>query len=137
MVLTVIDLETTSVKDYPVNILEAGYIRINQDCDILGHGTLYFYKPEFNIEGATQYNGLTRSYLEQYAKDFDKNLAALYALCYRGILVGKNNIRFDDRKIVDFVTNYCKDMEPLVLSGELDIEHHYTDDFRKWYLFLW
>ena len=45
MIYNVLDIETTGFNKSIDNILEVGYIRVNNKCEILGHDTLFFYKP--------------------------------------------------------------------------------------------
>lgn len=118
MIGTVMDIETTgflkfqmgadgvSVLSDESEILEVGYINIDMNSgEILNYGTLYFYKPYFNIESdAQQVHGITRDFLKQYENDFDKNLIALNSLIQSTCLIGKNSDKFD----IPFVKAFIK-----------------------------
>ena len=127
MICTVIDIETTGFwkcdpnltnPDY-AEILEVGYIRINSDdLSILDSGTLYFYKPYFQIENkAQQAHGLTREFLQKYEKDFDLNLIKLYCLIQQTQIIGKNCDAFDIPFINAFINKHSK--------GYLDINSQF------------
>lgn len=122
MIGTVIDIETTDWLKFNTvdgvsqlsdnsEILEVGYININMDTKaILTYGTLYFYKPYFNIESpAQQTHGLTRDFLKQYEQDFEKNLIALNSLIQSTCLIGKNSDKFDIPYIKAFIKKHAGD----------------------------
>lgn len=124
MICTVIDIETTgrykislglNNPDY-AEILEVSYIRVNsEDLSILSHGSLYFYKPYFCVESqAQEVHGLTRQFLKQYEKDFDKNLIQLHALMQQTLIVGKNSDVFD----IPFIQAFLKKHS----NGKLNID---------------
>lgn len=120
MIALVVDIETTGLSRkidpktgylYDGNeILEVGYLRVDTDTRrIVGHGTLYFYKPHFPIENKAQsIHGLTREFLEQYEDDFDKNLIILNALVQNTCIIGKNSDNFDIPYIEAFIKKYSK-----------------------------
>ncbi len=122
MIGTVIDIETTgwlkfstingrSMLDDNSEILEVGYLTINMDNKkILKHGTLYFYKPYFNVESdAQKVHGLTRDFLQKYENDFERNLIALNSLIQCTCLIGKNSDRFDIPFIKAFIQKHAGD----------------------------
>ena len=119
MIKTVMDIETTGF--YKLNedkttlldsseIVEVGYIQIDDtNFDIVNYGTLYFYKPYFNLENeAAAVHGLTREFLEPYEKDFDRNLIALCSLMENCVMIGKNNRNFDLPYIQSFIKKHAK-----------------------------
>lgn len=120
MIGTVIDIETTGWLKFNTvdgvsqlsdesEILEVGYININMDTkQILTYGTLYFYKPYFNVESdAQKVHGLTREFLKQYEQDFEKNLIALNSLIQCTCLIGKNSDKFDIPFIKAFINKHA------------------------------
>lgn len=135
MLLHIVDIETTGLNRMTDDIVEVGYIRANHNLDIVGYGTLYFYKPEFNIESSAQsIHGLKRSFLQQYEGDFGKNLAALYTLIRGAAIVGKNSGRFD----VPFIREFISKHEPALYDSavpriSVDMQDEYALRFRAWY----
>lgn len=122
MIGTVIDIETTgwlkfqtvdgwSILSDESEILEVGYINVNMDTKkILTYGTLYFYKPYFNVESqAQQVHGLQREFLQQYEQDFMKNLIALNSMIQCTCLIGKNSDKFDIPFIKAFIEKHGGD----------------------------
>lgn len=120
MVGTVIDIETTGwLKFNTVNgvsqlsdeseILEVGYINVDMNNkEILNHGTLYFYKPYFNIESEAQkVHGLTRDFLQKYEQDFEKNLIALNTMLQCTCIIGKNSAKFDEPFLKAFIQKHA------------------------------
>lgn len=119
MIGTVIDIETTGYREYDVvdgwsqlsdrsEILEVGFLNINMDTrKILTHGTLYFYKPYFNVESEAQrVHGLTRDFLQKYEDQFDMNLVALNSLIQCTCVIGKNSDSFDIPFIKAFIAKH-------------------------------
>lgn len=122
MIGTIIDIETTgwlkfslvdgkSVLDDGSEILEVGYLTVNMDTkQILKNGTLYFYKPYFDVESEAQLtHGLTRDFLQKYENDFNKNLIALNSLIQSTCLIGKNSDKFDIPFIKAFIKKHAGD----------------------------
>lgn len=119
MIGTVIDIETTGYREYDVvdgwsrlsdrsEILEIGYMNINMETrKILNYGTLYFYKPYFNVESdAQKVHGLTREFLEQYEDKFDQNLVAINSMIQSTCVIGKNSDQFDIPFIKAFIEKH-------------------------------
>lgn len=116
----VLDIETTAfLKTEEKNgltiagpgsdILEVGYIMIDMDTNaFVKTGTLYFYKPTFNIENpdAQAKHKLTREFLKQYENDFNNNLNALNAMTRKAVIIGKNSDAFDIPYIKAFINKY-------------------------------
>lgn len=122
MIGTVMDIETTGwLKFGMVNgwstlsdeseIIEVGYLNINMDTKkILTHGTLYFYKPYFDIESpAQQVHGLTREFLAPHENEFTSNLIALSSMIQCTCLIGKNSDKFDIPFIKAFIEKHAGD----------------------------
>lgn len=134
MIYNVLDIETTGFNKSIDNILEVGYIRVNNKCEILGHDTLFFYKPEYQIESpAQEIHHLKRNFLEQYEKEFYKNLAVLYTLMSNGLIVGKNSDRFDIPFIQEFLRRNMGYIMPPTIAGSIDIQEEYKEIFQDWY----
>ena len=126
MIGLIIDIETTRLLTGPGldephdpktgylkddrEILEVGYIRVDDaDKKIISHGTLYFYKPYFQIENEAQsIHGLTRDFLKQYENDFERNLIILNSLIQKTLIIGKNSDRFDIPYITKFIDKHSK-----------------------------
>lgn len=119
MVGTIIDIETTGFLKFEIidgnsqlsdnsEILEVGFINIDMSTKrILTSGTLYFYKPYFNIESdAQKVHGITREFIQKYENDFEKNLIALSALMQCGCIIGKNSDKFDIPFIQAFIRKH-------------------------------
>lgn len=114
MLLTVLDIETTGLFKFDENgvlipdILEVAYAFVDTaDMLIHKHGTMYFYKPEFDVESPAQgIHHLERSFLAQYADQFEDNLIALSALMTNATILGKNVEKFDIPFIDRFIDKY-------------------------------
>lgn len=65
MLYVIGDIETTGFNTKLDNILEFGCIMIDEKLNIDRSGTLWFYKPEWKIEGTENVNGLTRKFLAE------------------------------------------------------------------------
>ena len=135
MLFTILDIETTGFNNKHDDILEVGYLIVNQDCEILRHGQFYFYQEHFKIEGSAQdVHGLTRDFLKQYEQDFTKSLARLFTLCCQAIIIGKNNRKFDMPFIDEFLKRYAYRLDEVTIKGYIDLEEFYTPIYREWYV---
>ncbi|MBQ2885891.1 MAG: 3'-5' exonuclease [Alphaproteobacteria bacterium] len=98
MIYTIFDIETTGLIEnnkFP-QVLEVGYIQIDEYLNILRGDSFYFYRPEWEIpEKALQINGLTLDLLKEHEKDYYSSLVKLWTLMERGRLIGKNSDAFD------------------------------------------
>lgn len=167
MIGTVIDIETTgylkfmtlpdgtSVLSDESEILEVGFVNVDMNtCRPLSHGTIYFYKPYFNVESdAQRVHGLTREFLQQYEDRFEESLIALNALMQSAIIIGKNSHAFDIPFIESFIKKHGgpkMDIPNLVFKANmdayergkvgydkdlssLDMQSVYKDRFKKLY----
>jgi DNA polymerase III epsilon subunit-like protein len=158
MIGTVIDIETTGFLKFDTingvsqlsdnsEILEVGYINIDMDRrEILTYGTLYFYKPYFNIESdAQRVHGLTREFLKQYEQDFEKNLIALNSMIQCTCIIGKSSNSFDIPFINAFIkkhAGYKFDIEDLSIDLNMSayergkvhyVNSYYADDMQVLY----
>lgn len=137
--ITTIDIETTGYMRCAGGpsdaMLSFGYIRHDEKFNILSADTLYFYKPEFNIEneGALKVHGLTREFLKQYENDFDKNLATVYSIMYMGNIVGKNSKAFDIPFITTFMYNQCDSLLELYNKSSVDLESELSAEFKRYW----
>lgn len=136
MVGTILDIETTGFLQFDTltgrsilsdnsEILEVGFITIDMNTiKILSYGTLYFYKPYFNIESdAQRIHGITREFLKQYENQFNKNLIALNSLIQNTCIIGKNSKRFDMPFIKAFIEKHAPDsfdIEDLTIKLNMD-----------------
>lgn len=135
MIIHAVDIETTGFSRTSDEILEVGYIRFTEYGKILGSGTFYFYKPEFNIESAAQsVHGLTREMLEPHEKDFEKNLAALYTLMDRALLITKHGKSFDVPFIQSFLAKHQAGVVAPEIRKHVDLEEMLTDEFQQYYV---
>lgn len=164
MIGLVVDIETTGFRNYDSQtglladsseILEVGYLRIDMETGgILNHGTLYFYKPYFQVESdAQKIHGLTRSFLEPYEKDFNTNLLMLNSLIQKTCIIGKNSEGFDIPFIRDFLIKHSDgvlDFQSLIMKAKikkyddswlmydplefsLDLQKIFKDEFHRLY----
>lgn len=99
---TIIDIETTGLMKFDSNgvlipdLLEFGYINVDNNLQIINSGTLYFYEPWFDIENdAQRIHGLTRQFLQEHATDNIANAAAMQAMLTNTTVIGKNSDKFD------------------------------------------
>lgn len=141
MIFTIYDLETNGRIEKDQNgfnqfpeILEVGYIQMNEKLEILRGGTLNFYRPEWKLRpDALAVNGLSKEYLQLYEKDFGNNMICMYPLFYNACIIGKNNHRFDDPILKWFITKYSYKCRPEEIRTSWDMEKICTPHFRKYY----
>lgn len=134
MIYTILDIETTGLDKYGGDeILSAGYMRINSQFEIKASGTLYFYKPEFNVGKypACTVHKLTRSFLSQYEGDFYDNIKKLYSLCYMSTIIGKNSTKFDMPFVKEFIHRHCNTLPPLEYFRTFDIQDHFKPIYQE------
>jgi len=140
MIYTLFDLETNGFikKDKVTNrsvfpeILEVGYIQVNDNLDILRGGEFYFYQPEWEIEnGAQEVHGLERSFLEQHQSSFYTNMVKLYVLLQQANIVGKNSNAFDIPVAKEFITKRAPGISAPAIARAYDMQNFYTSLFRN------
>lgn len=135
MIYNVFDIETSGL-DKDCDIYEFAYIRLDDMFNIIKSDTLYFYKKNWNVT-ASEIHGLTREKLEPYAKDFYKNLAAMYATMHNGIAVGKNNMMFDNIRVISFINrnkydqNKDKGIRDFRIEASIDVQNYMAPYYRK------
>lgn len=139
MLLTVYDIETSGFiqKDKPMpDVYQLGFIRVNTNFEVRGCGSLYFYNPATYGEpspGALEANGLTLDFLETKKEEFDKNLATAYALLHNSLVVGKNNIRFDNLVISGFLNKYRPEkVGSFCLGKSIDVQSYMAILYRDY-----
>lgn len=132
MIYTIIDIETTGLNKCYDDILSVGFIRINSKMEILESDTLYFYKPDFQVEKypACTVHKLKRNFLEQYKDDFKDNLKKLYSICYMSTLIGKNSTNFDLPFIKEFVRKHCPLLD-LRYNATFDIQTEFSTIYQQ------
>lgn len=170
MIGLVIDIETTNLLtgqglDAPYDpstgylkddreILEVGYLRIEDTTgEIISHGTLYFYKPYFDVEKTQHIHGIDREFLKQYEEDFNRNLIILNSLIQKTLIIGKNSNSFDIPFINGFIDKHSKGLLPMASAVALsktkdidgsfisytpelytyDVQKAFKDEFRRLY----
>lgn len=135
MIYNVFDIETSGLEK-DCDIYEFAYIRLDDNFNIIKTDTLYFYKKSWNIT-SSDIHGLSKDYLEKYAKDFYKNLAAMYATMHNGIAVGKNNMMFDNSRVSSFIKrnkydmNKDKGIRDFVIKASIDVQNYMAPYYRK------
>ena len=134
MIYTILDIETTGFKIHSDDILEVGYIQVNENLDVLRYGNLYFYKEQFNIESdAQQVHKLTRDFLSVHEDAFNGNLVRLYTLMQSGRIIGKHSNQFDIPFIISFLERYAIGVNKVSILESIDLEEFYTSIYRGWY----
>lgn len=138
MILVFGDIETTGFSKTYDDILEAGFIRTDENLNIIPNSSLnlYFYKPKFKIENprAQAVHHLTRDFLRDYENDFNVNIAKMYSCCHNCVFVGKNNLSFDTEFILNFVNRNIMDkMLYMNINLQIDIQDLMAEPFQKWY----
>lgn len=140
MLFTILDIETTGFKyaqrpGMPNDdILEVGYIQVDERLNMLRHGVFYFYQPDFVLNAeAEAVHGLTRDFLEEHQEEFDASLCKLYTLMQQGVIIGKNNIGFDTPFIIDFLSRRGKGLPEINVVNQVDLQDIFTPIFRRWY----
>lgn len=132
MIYTIVDIETTGFhKDGGDEILTFGFLRINSDFEIKASGTLYFYKPNFQVGKypASTVHKLTKEIMQAHEHEFKDNIKKMYSLCHKSTIIGKNSTNFDMPFIKNFISRHCPLLEPLEYSKTFDLQ----DEFRSTY----
>ena len=143
MIFTIIDIETTGFSRHKDEILEVGYMQVNENLQVYRSGSLYFYRDEWmRADGgqrdlwyneAQQVHKLTREFLQPYEKSFKSNLVTLYTLLENAIVVGKNNKGFDLPMIEQFFYRHVPELGAPRAFGQIDLQGVFTPKFREWY----
>lgn len=134
MLYTIVDIETTGFhKEGGDEILSFGFIRINSDFEIKASGTLYFYKPNFNVGKypACTIHKLSKAFMETKEADFKDNLKKMYSLCYDTTIIGKNSTQFDMPFIQNFIRRHCSTIEPLEYKKTFDVQKYFSPIFKE------
>ena len=98
MIYTIFDIETNGLieKSRFPEVLEVGYIQVNEALELLRGGSFYFYKPEWKLRRDAQgKHGLTAEFLEAHENEYNESLVKLWTFMQHGRLIGKNSDRFD------------------------------------------
>lgn len=133
MIYTVLDIETTGFsRDYD-DILSVGFMRIDSSFDVKASGTLYFYKPNFNVGKypACTVHKLSRSLLEQHEGEFANNLKILWSLLYMSNIIGKRSNKFDMPFINSFVDRYCPTLPSIQYNYTFDLEDKFAPIYKS------
>lgn len=131
MIFTVYDFEATDKYANMASPIEVAYMNINENLEVLETGDLYFYDnsiPE-SKPGALAVHQMPKSYLAQYAGDFEANNRTLYRLFCRGNLLGFNNKAFDDHLGVNYL--YRQGYDEIQVQSTRDLMQSLRPVFGK------
>lgn len=134
MIYTILDIETTGFhKDGGDEILSFGFIRINSQFEIKASGTLYFYKPNFNVGKypACNIHKLDRKFMETQEANFKDNIKKMYSLCYNSTIIGKNSTVFDMPFIKNFIARHCPALPELIYSKTFDVQTEFSPVYKE------
>lgn len=103
MIYTVIDIETTGLlydknthKRLNNDIIQFSYVRLNDNFEVINHGTLHFYYEGMSwSDEAEKIHHISLEYLKQFKDDFEKNLQIMYTIMCKANVVGFNSDKFD------------------------------------------
>jgi DNA polymerase III epsilon subunit-like protein len=96
MLYTIFDLETTGFSGTADSVCQFAFMTVNHNLLPVRARNYYFYKEGMSwSEEAAAVHGLTREFLKQHEKDYEKNLLSMYTVLQRGNLVGHNSNQFD------------------------------------------
>lgn len=134
MIFTVFDIETTGFDKSRDEILEFGYIQVNEDLEIIRYGSLYFYKESFPLNAESEeLHKLTREFLLPYRQDFGDNLIRLYTIFNNSLAIGKHSGQFDNEFVTRFMQKHAPELGIVSPSGGYDMEKFYTPIYRKFH----
>jgi DNA polymerase III epsilon subunit-like protein len=134
MLYTVLDLESTGYhKEGGDEILSFGFMRINSQFEIKASGTLYFYKPNFDVGKypACTVHKLKREFMQQHEYNFKDNIKKMYSLCYKSTIIGKNSTTFDMPFIKNFIKRHCPTLDELQYLKTFDIQSEFSGIYRE------
>lgn len=139
MLLTVYDIETNGLietgKPMP-DIYQLGFIRVNTNFEVKGCGSLYLYNEKtygpYTSEAASVHQ-IPLEFLQSKSDEFERNLATTYALLNNSLVVGKNNIRYDNLVVTNFVNKYRPEKaEFFKLGKSIDIQPYMGRLYREY-----
>lgn len=117
---TVFDIETTGLDTFRDEIVQFGYVILNEEGEKLRSDCLYFYKDGLVMpDDAYQIHGISAEFLSQYKDDFIPNLIKMAVSVNRAYTVTYNGDRFD----VPFLQNYLSRnlISNTVILGNYDV----------------
>ena len=105
---TVFDIETTGLISYSCDIIQLAYCTFTDSGVRIDSDNLYFYYKgmHWDQEVADKSHHFSLNFLQQYEKDFTRNLIKAYTLLNGANVVGHNMHDFD----APFVTTWLKRM---------------------------
>lgn len=136
-ILHVIDIETNNISGRLGDILEVGYIRIDNNLNILGYGVQCLWEDRFYDDawsvGRTDIHGLTKEYLQDNGKGEAEMVTLLYNLVNRALVVGKNSTSFDIPFIKQYISRKCYELNGFEPENTVDVQTIMAEDFRADY----
>lgn len=138
MLLTVFDIETNGLvenKVYP-DVYQLGFIRVDTNFKVHGSGSLYFYDSatfgKYNVEAAAVHK-ISEEFLKSQESMFNQNIATAYAILNDSLIVGKNNLSFDNNVMREFIFRYLPaKAQPFRLGKSIDVQSYMSIFYREW-----
>lgn len=109
-------------------------LRFDNNFKIHAADTLYFYRKTYDLSNyeANAVHGLTKEFLEQYKDSFYANIAKMYAMMYKSVIIGKNSNKFDIPFIERFYKKkYVSDIEPLDYYDKYDVQNVFGKAYKN------
>lgn len=135
MIYTVIDIESDGLSG-DCEIYEFAYVRLDDNLNVIKSGTLYFWKKEWTLK-AGEIHHLTKEFLEKHADMFYQNLAIMYATLHNTIVIGKNNMSFDNSRIYAFIARNMHDsgdkaIRTFQMKASVDVQNYMRPHFQAY-----
>lgn len=133
MLFTFYDVETSGLES-GCDVLSFSYMLADESLNVKRAETLYFWKEGVTkwTEDSYRIHGLSKEFLRQFEKDYDRNLRKMYIAMSYADLVGYNSGYFDAEGIVHgFDYTRCKSfllrngMPELTVLGMYDVMRIY------------
>lgn len=142
MLYTIFDIESNglirTVQDGPIKrviypeVLEVGYIQINEYLDILRGGSFYFYKPDWKLQqSALNVNGLSEAILAEHESEFDDSIVKLWTIMEQGRLIGKNSDKFDIPVCIEMLDKYGSHVGRPTILQKIDMQKVWAPTYRE------
>lgn len=134
MIYTVFDIETNGLRrnGKSPEVLEVGYIQINEHQRLLRSGAFYFYKHEWTLQkDASRVHGLSKEFLEQFEAEYVNSLVKLWTLMEHGMLIGKNSDAFDIPVCRDMFASGEGNLGLPYVSRSIDVQKIWASVYRE------
>lgn len=135
MVVTIYDIETTGFDHKEDDVISIGFLRCRDtDLAVMSSGIFYMHNKRYakSSPDALAVHGLTDEFLSQYDDKFNDNLVRCFGLFHNSVVIGKNNIKFDDKFINMMFAKYSQHLyNRLRIQRSIDVQSLFAPRWRR------